>query len=244
MTDPRHLAEYDDWHKQLSLTEEEGNVLAKIWYTKTIENLPDLNNKSVLEIGCGRGEFSNFLHTKFPSARIIATDFSHGAIEVCESKFAQNEFLRFRVEDATALSFESASIDFLICCETLEHIPEVECAVSEISRVLKKDAGFIITTPSYFNAYALVWLKSWIQNKPFASGQGIQPFEHFYTSRYIRKILKEKGLTLNSVLSTHFQWLVFPRVDPAKLRTVEFKNRFLNRIFRLFGVHFFYKGVK
>jgi len=244
MADPKVLDDYNTWHKNLSVTERQGNVLEKVWYRKTIENLPDLSNKKVLEIGCGRGEFSNFLHEKFPSAWITATDFSQGGVDVCKLKFVENEYLQFQVEDARSLSFESDSFDFVICCETLEHIPEVERAVLEIHRVLKKGGGFIITTPSYFNAYALVWLKCWLTNKPFESGQGVQPFEHFYTFLYVSRILRRSGLMIESSLSTHFQWLVMPRTDPAKLRTEEFKSRFLNRLFRPFGVHFFYKGIK
>ena len=243
MTDPIKN-NYDEWHKNLATLEEPGNVLSKVWYQKAILNLPNLNGKKVLEIGCGRGEFSNHLNRMYPSAIITSTDFSNGAIEVARSKYSEGKNLEFKVEDAQALSFKDNSFDVIVCCETLEHIPDVSKAVSEIYRVLTKGGGYFISTPSYFNAYALVWLKCWLLNKPFESGQGVQPFEHFYTFIFVKKILSRAGLKLETHFSTHFQWFVFPRVDPAKLRTIEFKCSQLNSIFKPFGVHFFYKGHK
>jgi ubiquinone/menaquinone biosynthesis C-methylase UbiE len=238
------VQKYDSWHKSLSLREKEGYTLSKIWYQKTIANLPDLNGMNVLEVGCGRGEFSSFIRAQFPKAKIVATDFSAGAIEVCKDKYQGDVNLSFLVEDVQALSFADSVFDFVICCETLEHVPDVKRAVKEIARVLKKGGGFIVTTPSYLNAYALVWLKCWILKRPFESGEGTQPFEHFYTYRYVLGLFRGNGLKIQRKLSTHFQWFVWPGVDPAKLRTVEFKMPVWNRIARPFGFHFFYKGIK
>jgi ubiquinone/menaquinone biosynthesis C-methylase UbiE len=237
-------ADYDSWHESLSLREPEGNVLSKVWYQKVRAALPNLNGLRVLEIGCGRGEFSAYVHSTYPKANLIAADFSAGAIEVCKRRFQPSSTLQFRVEDATKLSFNDEQFDVVICCETLEHIPEVHKAVKEISRVLKNGGEFFITTPSYLNAYAIVWLKCWLLNKPFESGQGIQPFEHFYTSRFVRSLFRQSRLKVDKSTSSHFQWLVFPRIDPAKLRTVEFRRPLFNRLFRPFGIHFFYQGHK
>jgi ubiquinone/menaquinone biosynthesis C-methylase UbiE len=236
-------ADYDRWHLDLAEHEQDGYVLSKVWYQKVMAALPDLNNKRVLEVGCGRGEFSAYLSKRFPSIRLIATDFSPGAIEVCRRRFP-TPALTFQVQDATHLTFQDGEFDVVICCETLEHIPAVGTAMHEISRVLKKGGLFFITTPSYFNAYSLVWLKCWLLGRPYESGQGIQPFEHFYTSRFIKVLLKRNGMIADTITSTHFQWLVWPKVDPAKLRTVEFNSPILNRIFRMLGTHFFYSGHK
>ena len=235
---------YDQWHRDLYQNEEDGYALSKVWYQKTIENLPDLSGKRVLEIGCGRGEFSNFLSLKFPTAKIVATDFSEGAIEVCKLRFSNSNNIEFIVEDVQRLRFPDATFDFIVCCETLEHVPDVEIAVSEIYRVLTKGGGVVITTPSYFNAYSLVWIKCWLLNKPFSSGQGVQPFEHYYTSYYVRRLIRRSGFHIDKIYSTHFQWLVWPKTDPAILRTDEFKSALWNRVFRAFGVHFIYVATK
>lgn len=235
---------YDEWHKSLYHHEADGYVLSKVWYRKTAEALPDLNGLRVLEVGCGRGEFSNYLHVTYPGATIVATDFSESAIEIARKRFPHDATLTFQVEDVQQLSFRSEEFDFVICCETLEHVPDVEKAVGEICRVLRKEGRFIITTPSYFNAYSLVWLKSWLSGKPYASGQGVQPFEHYYTFLYVSRVIRKSGLRLQRTLSTNFQWLVWPRTDPAKLRTVEFQNPIWNQLFKPFGVHFFYFGSR
>ncbi len=52
-----------------------------------------------------------------------------------------------RHEDALALSFEDASLDVIISQEVLEHVPEVDPAISEAARVLRPGGRFLFTVP-------------------------------------------------------------------------------------------------
>jgi hypothetical protein len=112
----------------------------------------------------------------------------------------------------------------------------------EIARVLKPDGGFVITTENYFNGMLIGWLKAWLSKQPFNSGSGTQPHENFFLFWRVRKILEAAGLQVENMASNHFQWLLLPRVAPDRLRTDDFQNPRLNRLFRPFGRHFTFYG--
>ena len=50
-------------------------------------------------------------------------------------------------EDLMALSYADRSFDLVVTAETLEHVPDVERALSEIRRVLKPGAAHVFTVP-------------------------------------------------------------------------------------------------
>ena len=50
-------------------------------------------------------------------------------------------------EDLTRLSYADATFDLVITSETLEHVPDVDLALSEIRRILKPDGLHIFTIP-------------------------------------------------------------------------------------------------
>jgi len=73
------------------------------------------------------------------------------------SEFLGNQFKSgtvvngIRHDDAMAISFESASVDYIISNHVLEHVPDFHKAFAEIYRVLKTDALLIFTIPFHFN---------------------------------------------------------------------------------------------
>lgn len=50
-------------------------------------------------------------------------------------------------EDVCALSFKDRSIDHIISCEVLEHVPNYKDALAELARVLKPGGSLIVTVP-------------------------------------------------------------------------------------------------
>lgn len=237
------LRNYDQWHVIMSQSEE-NDVLNLPWYKTAIELLPDLSNKRIIEVGCGRGVFANYLALRYPTAEVVAVDFSSQAIQIAKVNYANQNNLQFHVGDAEALPFESSEFDFYISCETIEHVFHPDKMIAEIHRVLKKGGKFIFTTENYFNAYLLVWIKCWIQKKPFESGCGIQPHENFFIFPMILDMLRKSKLVVTQTQSNHYQWLVLPRIDPAKLCTNDVRSPILKFLFRPFGRHYTYCGKK
>lgn len=237
--------QYDAWHHHIAQYEQALIEPFQPWHVTVARLLPDLNGLQVLEIGCGRGDFAIWLAGKYPRALVSAVDFSQTAIDVARSRAIDAEVaVHFAVGDAESLSFPDGSFDYVISCECMEHVAQPFKMASEICRVLRPGGRFTVTTENYCNGIILAWLQSWVLGKPFNSGSGIQPRENFFVFWRVRRILRQSGLDIESMESNHFQWLLLPRTNPAKLCTRDFSSPFFKRLFRPFGRHIAFCGAR
>lgn len=240
----KSVAAYEQWHSRMAASEADRDLVIYPWHHTALKLLPDLNGKRVLEIGCGRGDFARLLARLYPSAEIIATDFSASAIGIANSRSVQEVNVTFQVADAQALPFDDEYFDYAVSCECLEHVPKPLEMLLNLKRCLKRKGEFIITTENYFNAMILAWLKAWLEQEPFDSGSGVQPIENFFVFWKVKKIILESGLRITHMESNHFIWLLLPRCAPDTFFTEDFANSMLKRLFRPFGRHFTYQGVR
>lgn len=98
-----------------------------------------------------------------------------------------------RHEDLTNLSFEDASFDLVVSLEVLEHIPNFEDAVSEISRVLKPGGYFVFTVPFILTQY-----KTTVRARVNSVGE----IEHLLMPEYHGDPVQEKGI----LCFYHYGW--------------------------------------
>jgi hypothetical protein len=80
--------------------------------------------------------------------------------------------------------------------------------------------------------------------KPFNSGSGVQPHENLFFFWMISKYLRSSGLVLERTESCHLQWLLLPRVDPARLCTEHFSSPWSRFLAKPFGRHYSFFGFK
>lgn len=112
---------------------------------KIIRNSPK-RIVNMLDAGCGTGVYS-FYFSNF-AKDIQAIDISKDKIDYLKREnFLKN--INFSRQDLCNLPFEKESFDFIVCSDVLEHIKEDEKAISELSRVLKKNGTILITVPYY-----------------------------------------------------------------------------------------------
>ena len=236
---------FDVWHERVSAYEQRHTELIFAWHKTVAKLLPPINGKTVLEVGCGRGDFSIWLARNHPAARITALDLSPAALDIARQRCnGELRNLKFVVGDAESLPISSGKFDLVISCECLEHVLRPGKMAAEISRVLRARGQFILTTENYFNGMVLAWLKSWVTKTPFDSGSGVQPHENFFVFWRVKSLLQAGGLVVEHMDSNHFQWLLLPRTAPDKLCTEDFNSRFWKRVFRPFGRHFTFQGSK
>lgn len=239
------LSDYDEWHRQRKVGGEPESPLAEPWYESVYREIQNRPGGRVLEVGCGRGEFAIWLSQKRPQFRIVALDFSRAAIEIArESAAAKGAAVEFVQGDAEALPFEDEAFDLVISCECMEHVPHPRQMAREIARVMKPGGRYALTTENYLNGMLLGWLMSWIRREPFNSGSGVQPRENFFIFWMVRRYLREAGLEVTRMESCHYQWLLLPRVDPARLCTKQFSNPIARWLAFPFGRHMSFMGRK
>lgn len=90
--------------------------------------LSDVCGNSVLDVACGRGYLSRLLHAK-QGRQVTGADFCPPLSEEIDPG------LRFVKADIEALPFSDAAFDTVVCAHTLEHVLDIEQAVSELRRV-------------------------------------------------------------------------------------------------------------
>jgi ubiquinone/menaquinone biosynthesis C-methylase UbiE len=236
---------YDRWHEQINSFAEDTDPLSFPWYRTAFSGIRDNLTGDLLEIGCGRGEFAVWLASVVSSIRITGVDFSASAINIAHRRVANtSKPVHFIVSDAQSLAFADNSFDWIVSCECLEHVPQPRKMAAEMFRVLKSGGRFCLTTENYLNGMLLAWLQCYVSGRPFNSGSGVQPLEQFFVFPQVKGYLKQAGLVVERTESTHYQWLLLPGVNPARLCTRQFKMSWARRIAKPFGRHFSFFGYK
>lgn len=104
--------------------------------------------QDILEIGSGVGITSQMLAEKYPTARIVATDFDEDSIEIAKHKrYSTN--ISFQQADATKLSFPNDHFDSAFSILTLHHVSDFEGVIAELARTVKRNGDiYIMDIPS------------------------------------------------------------------------------------------------
>ena len=102
-----------------------------------------LDGKKLLEIGCGRGEFSNSFHKL--GVKLYAIDINDN------SKINLDDGINFEKCDIenNKLPFDNNFFDAIYSKSVLEHLKNADNFFKETKRVLKKDGLLITYTPDW-----------------------------------------------------------------------------------------------
>lgn len=235
---------YDIWHSGPSSNNDNLNeIILDPWHRNVLTLDSVHNNKTILEVGCGRGDFSILLSKQ--GARVKAMDFSLAAIEVARRKnLAKKTNINFVVADAQSIPFLDNVFDLIYSFECLEHILEPQLMLNECYRALKPNGKVVLTTENYSNAFAYVFLYYKLRRIPFDSGSGTQPIENFFVFWKVKKMLLKAGFKKIDFFGSHYVFLLLPRFDPSTFVKEQYKNKLLKFIFRPLARHMVYTGIK
>lgn len=121
------------------------NIEFKIFKDFLRKHQINLNNKVILDIGCGSGFSTQLIHNQFQPKRLIALDYMPEQIVLASKRFAQAEFM---VGDVTNLQLESNTVDAAFAFLILHHVPQWPLGLKEINRVLKPGGVFLVEEPN------------------------------------------------------------------------------------------------
>jgi SAM-dependent methyltransferase len=104
----------------------------------------ELNGRTILDVGCGRGGTAHVIDHYFEPAFVIGLDLSRAAVEFCASTH-RGERLRFVEGDAEQLPFADGAFDVVTNVESSHAYPHVEAFYAEAARVLRAGGRFLYT---------------------------------------------------------------------------------------------------
>jgi ubiquinone/menaquinone biosynthesis C-methylase UbiE len=114
-----------------------------------------MKNIEVLDIGCGTGYLLDFVQKHYPLAEEpTGLDYSEHALKFCELRGAKKLVLG----SATDVPLPSASVDLIICIDTIQHLAGAgadEKAIAEFKRLLRPGGLVYLRTNSSWGRVAL-----------------------------------------------------------------------------------------
>ena len=105
-----------------------------------------ISGSTIAEIGCEEGNLLKYLGERFPNYHCIGLDISTKALEEAKNHLPTTTQLAEHDITSGPYSFKKAPA-YLICSETLEHIPDAAIAVKNLYHSTGKDTIVIITVP-------------------------------------------------------------------------------------------------
>ncbi len=154
----------------------------------------------ILEVGCGDGIVSSLLFKNKKGIIDIGIDLDRSELKRAEKTKIYKKLIQ---ADITNTEFASNSFNTIFTNGVLEHIPDLESALNEISRLLKKDGKLITTSPTdnygrlLFYSRILNFLHLGFLGNTYA--KTINTFfchKHLYEAPKWKQILERKGFRL------------------------------------------------
>ena len=160
---------------------------------QVLEKYKISNDAVVLEIGASLG-YNHHCHPNY-----LGIEYSQVAVSAAKARFGAS--LNIQQGDCSKLIIDSESIDFLFTHATLEHIPKIEEALEEISRVLKRD-GIGYLAPAW---NCRIWT---VEKLPCIS----------YSELNIVKKIEKLFIPVRESLAYRFMWSLPKRIfDEVKM---------------------------
>ncbi len=173
-------------------------VLWRAIELKTITNLFDkekiILQNPILDLGCGEGKIAESLFGKNKIDQGL-----DNWPDMVESAKKSGVYKKVILGDACQLPFQNEAFKMVFSNCVIEHIPDIDKVLSEVSRVLKKDGLFIFTVPSayFFKNLSLYRILNTLGLKFLAQGYSRYRNEKLNHYNCFALSVWEKKLTVN-----------------------------------------------
>ena len=122
---------------------------------RTIERLRLAPGERVLDVCCGSGASAiPAAEAVGPDGRVVGVDLADNLLELARAKAKQRGLtnIHFQSGDLMRLPFDPGSFDTVVCVFGIFFVPDMEAALRELKRVVRKGGRVAITTwgPRFF----------------------------------------------------------------------------------------------
>ena len=135
---------YEDPDEKIKLEPEDEPNRYSIQLYHRLSSAVNLKNKSIIEVGCGRGGGLAYVAKTFSPSVALGIEIEQKAVDFA-NRYHKEEALSFVQGDAHSLPLESDKYDALINVESSHRYLDFDKFLSEVSRVLRHDGYFLYT---------------------------------------------------------------------------------------------------
>ena len=205
---------HEEWIKSYRIKENAlfyDEVFNQICFTLSKDG-----NPTILDAGCGSGAHSVRLAKH--GFNVLGVDISKYILKKAKSNIRLHNFqnkIQFSCEDITSLPYENQSFKYILCWGVLMHIPDIDQAIAELTRVLKKGGTLIIEEGNMHSLQSfLTRIRGTFQKRtPQKSIAGIEYWKNTTAGKlltreaniiWFKKKLKEHGCIIKNQIPGQF----------------------------------------
>lgn len=175
-------------------------------YDITTEGIENCSDKSLLELGCGRGGGLNFIKKKYPNLSISGCDISPLNI-VHSIFFDESKSINYSIANSMDLSYKDTSFDYLLNIESSHCYDDIDKFYSECARVIKPNGTFFYSDlvwslemlnenynllKKYFNIVSFTDITENVLQSCVEICQVLEPYTNIPEYRYMYTIFVDK----------------------------------------------------
>lgn len=174
-----------------------SSILANRRMTRAIVSLISEDIKTIIDIGCGDGTYTNEIKKNKPQLKITGTDAAETALKIAREKYPDIEFTFSNVLDKS--TFSNSKYDLAVLRGVLHHLPEQEPALRNISECSEQ---LIIVEPNGNNPILKLIEKR--------SAYHIEHEEQSFNTTLLKKWCVNSGWNVEHVSYIGFVPMFFP----------------------------------
>lgn len=172
---------------------------------KFVTDKINLNDREVLDIGCGGGILSESLYDK--GARVTAIDATLDVINTAKHH-AHNKSINYIHTTAEECAVENKErFDIITCMELLEHVPDPKSLINAALSMLKP-GGLIFLSTINRNLKAYMFAIIGAEYVMNLLPKGTHEYEKFLTPSELSNLLREEGATLQDIKGINYNPLL------------------------------------
>ncbi len=125
-----------------------GNYARSLVFKKMIHKLPTYNFTSILDLGCGYGEYTYMLSEAIQHADFIALDIDKERIESVKQVIKNNSYTNVKTHLGKIDSLNQKKFDFIYSVDVFEHIKAEEMPFKEAYESLNNGGYLLVKIPN------------------------------------------------------------------------------------------------
>lgn len=145
------ISEIDHFNQQASYWWDENGPFKTLHHinpvrTEYVKKFVDLREKTVLDVGCGGGVFSEAMAAN--KANVTAIDLAEESLEVAKLHLYESQFKIDYINQSVEEFADNhiAQFDVIVCMEMLEHVPDPQSIVDACAKILKPGGWLFLST--------------------------------------------------------------------------------------------------